>query len=51
MISSELKAIGESIGFASEEEITSNQIKDIVDTSGLRITVSEIEETVKVLND
>ena len=51
MISSELKAIVESIVFASEEEITSKQIKDIVDTSGLRITVSEIEETVKVLNE
>lgn len=51
MISSELKAIVESIIFASEEEITSKQIKDIVDTSGLRITVSEIEETVKELNE
>jgi segregation and condensation protein B len=51
LISSELKAIVESIIFASEEEITSKQIKDIVDTSGLRITVSEIEETVKELNE
>ncbi len=50
MISSELKAIVESIVFASEEEITSKQIKDIVDGSGLRITLSEVEETISELN-
>jgi segregation and condensation protein B len=50
LISSELKAIVESIVFASEEEITSKQIKDVVDTSGLRITLPEIEETIKELN-
>lgn len=51
MVSSELKAIVESVIFASEEEIGSRQIKEIIDSSGLRISVAEIEETVKDLND
>jgi len=50
LISSELKAIVEAIIFASEEEITPKQIKDIVDSSGLRISLSEIEETISELN-
>lgn len=37
--------------FASEEEITSKQIKDIVDKSGLRVSISEIEESVNSLNE
>lgn len=51
MISQELKNIVESMIFASEEEVTSKQIKDIVDKSGLRISIAEIEEAVNVLND
>lgn len=51
MVSSELKAIVESVIFASEEEIGSRQIKEIIDSSGLRISVAEIEETVRDLND
>ncbi len=37
--------------FASEDEITTRQIKDIVDRSGLKISIAEIEEAVNVLND
>jgi len=37
--------------FASEEEITSKQIKDIIDKSGLRVSVNEIEESVMALNE
>lgn len=37
--------------FASEDEITSKQIKDIVDKSGLRVSISEIEESVNSLNE
>ncbi|MBX7044121.1 MAG: SMC-Scp complex subunit ScpB [Ignavibacteria bacterium] len=51
MVSSELKAIVESVIFASEEEIGSRQIKEIIDSSGLRISVAEIEEAVRDLND
>ena len=51
MVSTELKNIVESLIFASEEEINSKQIKDIIDRSGLRIGVAEVEEAVNVLND
>lgn len=51
MPGSELRAIVESVIFASEDEITPKQIKEIVDTSGLKISVSEIEESVKELNE
>ncbi len=51
MVSTELKNIVESIIFASEEEINSKQIKDIIDRSGLRIGVAEVDEAVNVLND
>lgn len=51
MISQELKNIVESMIFASEEEVSSKQIKDIIDKSGLRISIAEIEEAVNVLND
>lgn len=51
MVSTELKNIVESIIFASEEEITSKQIKDIIDKSGLRISLAEVEESVSSLND
>ncbi|HMS65457.1 MAG TPA: SMC-Scp complex subunit ScpB, partial [Ignavibacteria bacterium] len=51
MISTEIKNIVESMIFASEEEITSKQIKDIVDKSGLRVSISEIEESVNTLNE
>jgi len=37
--------------FASEEEITSKQIKDIVEKSGLRVSVNEIDESVSALNE
>lgn len=51
MISTELKNITESLIFASEEEITSKQIKDIIERSGLRISIAEVDESVNVLND
>lgn len=51
MVSTELKNIVESIIFASEEEVTSKQIKDIIDKSGLRISMAEVEESVSFLND
>lgn len=51
MISTELKNIVESLIFASEDEITSKQIKEIVDKSGLRISIGEIEEAVELLNE
>lgn len=51
MISTEIKNIVESMIFASEEEITPKQIKDITDRSGVRISISEIEESVRLLNE
>jgi segregation and condensation protein B len=51
LVSTELKNIVESIVFASEEEINSKQIKDIIDRSGLRISIAEVEESVTVLNE
>lgn len=51
MVSTELKNIVESLIFASEEEINSKQIKDIIDRSGLRIGIAEVEDAVNVLND
>lgn len=51
MVSTELKNIVESIIFASEEEINSKQIKDIIDKSGLRISLAEVEEAVIDLNE
>jgi segregation and condensation protein B len=51
LISTELKNIVESIIFASEEEISSKQIKDIIDRSGLRISIAETEEAVNILNE
>ena len=50
MVNTELKNIVESIIFASEEEINSKQIKDIIDRSGLRISIAEVEESVIELN-
>jgi len=37
--------------FASEEEITPRQIKEIIDKGGLRISIAEVEESVSSLND
>jgi len=51
LVSTELKNIVESIIFASEEEISSKQIKDIIDRSGLRISIAEVEESVNELNE
>ncbi len=51
MAASELKSIVESIVFASEDEITPKQIKDIIDSSGLRISPGEIDQTIQELND
>ena len=51
MVSTELKNIVESLIFASEEEINPRQIKDIIDRSGLRISIAETEEAVNVLNE
>jgi segregation and condensation protein B len=51
LVSTELKNIVESIIFASEEEVSSKQIKDIIDKSGLRISLAEVEEAVIDLNE
>ncbi|MEP7146478.1 MAG: SMC-Scp complex subunit ScpB, partial [bacterium] len=51
MISPELKNIVESIIFASEEEISARQIKEIIEKGGLRINAAEVEETVEILNE
>ena len=51
MVSTEIKNIVESIIFASEDEIASRQIKEIIDKSGLRISIGEVEESVTLLND
>ena len=51
MISTEIKNIIESVIFASEDEITSKQIKDVIDKSGLRVSLSEIEESVNSINE
>ncbi len=51
MVSSELRNIVESMIFASEEEITPRQIKEIIDKGGLRISVAEVEESVSSLNE
>jgi len=51
LVSTEIKNIVESIIFASEDEIASRQIKEIIDKSGLRISIGEVEESVTLLND
>ncbi|MEO8666289.1 MAG: SMC-Scp complex subunit ScpB, partial [Ignavibacteria bacterium] len=51
MISPETKNIVESIIFASEDEVSPRQIKDIIDKGGLRISVAEVEQAVEILND
>jgi len=51
MSSPEIKNIIESIIFASEGEISPRQIKEIIETGGLRVSIAEIEETVVILND
>ncbi|MBK9403553.1 MAG: SMC-Scp complex subunit ScpB [Ignavibacteria bacterium] len=51
MVSTELRNIVESMIFASEEEITPRQIKEIIDKGGLRISIAEVEESVSSLND
>ena len=51
MVSTEIKNIVESIIFASEDEIASRQIKEIIDKSGLRVSIAEIDESVSLLND
>lgn len=51
MGSPELRNIVESIIFASEDEIASQQIKEIIEKGGLRVSVPEIEQSVEELND
>ena len=51
MVSTEIKNIVESIIFASEDEIASRQIKEIIDKSGLRVSIAEVEESVTLLNE
>ncbi|MBS1552307.1 MAG: SMC-Scp complex subunit ScpB [Bacteroidetes bacterium] len=46
-----MRNIVESMIFASEEEITPRQIKEIIDKGGLRISVAEVEESVSSLNE
>lgn len=50
MINSGLKNIVESIIFASQDEISSRQIKEILDSFKIESKVSEIEEIVDALN-
>lgn len=50
-VSPEIRNIVESMIFASEEELNSKQLKDIIDKSGLRVSIAEIEESVIMLND
>lgn len=50
MVSPEIKNIVESMIFASEEEINPKQLKEIIDRSGLRVSISEIEESIELLN-
>ncbi|MBV6480177.1 MAG: Segregation and condensation protein B [Ignavibacteria bacterium] len=50
-VSPEIRNIVESMIFASEEELNPKQLKDIIDKSGLRISLAEIEESVSQLND
>ncbi len=50
-MNTEIKNIVESIIFASEEEITSKEIKEVIESSGLRVGIDEIEEIIKALND
>lgn len=49
-MNTEVKNIVESIIFASDEEITSREIKEIIDSGGLKVTVAEIEESINELN-
>ncbi|MDQ3022512.1 MAG: SMC-Scp complex subunit ScpB [Bacteroidota bacterium] len=51
MISPEIKNIIESLIFASEDEINPKQLKDVIERSGVRINIAEVEEAVNVLND
>ncbi|HRI85415.1 MAG TPA: SMC-Scp complex subunit ScpB [Ignavibacteria bacterium] len=51
MISSEIKNIVEALIFASEDEITTRQIKEIADSSGVRISVNDIEASINSLNE
>jgi len=50
-VSPEIRSIVESMIFASEEELNSKQIKDIIDKSGLRVSIADVEESVSSLND
>lgn len=50
MASTEIKNIIESIIFASEEEINSRQIKEIIEKGGVRASVAEIDDSVTELN-
>ncbi|MFZ1320785.1 MAG: SMC-Scp complex subunit ScpB [Ignavibacteria bacterium] len=51
MVSTEIKNIVEALIFASEEEITTRQIKEITDSSGVRISVKDIESSIDSLNE
>lgn len=51
MISTEIKNIVEALIFASEEEITTRQIKEITDSSGVRVSVKDIESSIDALNE
>lgn len=47
----EIKNIVESLIFASEEEITSKQIKEVLDGFGQKASVNEIDKTIDILNE
>ena len=50
MISAEVKNIVESVIFASEEEITPKQIKEVLDSFQFKTGINEIEEYITELN-
>lgn len=50
-VSPEIRNIVESMIFASEEELNSKQLKDIIDKSGIRVSIADIEESVSLLNE
>jgi segregation and condensation protein B len=51
MSESEFKNIIEALIFASEEEISVKQIKEILDSENLKLSVNEIEEIINILKE
>ncbi len=51
MVNNDIKNIIESLIFASEEQITSKQIREILSTFSIKTDVNKIEQAVEVLNE